>query len=121
MRPLASGELVRLQQHRVSAMQDTCVILRYVRPNTYAPDASATPCSFRDPGQVGDAALFLSAATSPGAAVALPRTAVLDPRDRVRITHRLGQVLTTPEDYQQEGEQQHGPLTLVIDLRKVQK
>src|SRR5690242_16783104 len=101
MRPIAPGELARLQAHRTSAMQDTCVILRYVRPNTYTPDASATPCSFRDSGQVGDAALFLAAATSPGAAVALPRAALLNERDRVRVTHRLGQLLTTPEDYQQ--------------------
>ena len=102
-------------------MQDTCVILRYVSQNTYTPDVTSTACSFRDPGQMGDAAVFLASATSPGAAVALPRTTALDPRDRVRITHRLRQLLATPEDYQQEGAQQHGPLTLVVDLRKVQK
>ena len=123
MRAFSADEYTRLQTTYEGGMRDACVILRWqAASKTWLAEDGATPCRFRDatsdvtsqkPG-----AIFLSAATTPGAGVVLPQGVALGKNDRIRITQRMDQAVT-PIDYQQTGALEPTALGAIVGLRQV--
>lgn len=104
-------------------MNDTCVIRAYgsttdefnMPKPTYTAGAPMA-CGFRarTPKEVLQRA---QVAMSDGD-LRLPIGTLLDPRSKLRITHRHGQALNPVEDYEIVGEPLRGPSGLVVLLRR---
>jgi len=119
MRPFSADEFDRLQATYEGGMRDACVILRWqAASKTWLAEDDATPCRFRDATSQKPGAIFLSAATTPGAGVVLPQGVALGKNDRIRITQRLDQAVP-PIDYQQTGALEPTALGAIVGLRQV--
>lgn len=103
-------------------MQDTCRILAYSASSdgygnpdpSYTPGA-ATPCGVEhvDPREVagtGEVPLI-------DARIRLPLETALDERDRIQVTHRYGEELTSAQVFEIAGPVKRGPSGLVVEAR----
>ena len=119
MRSFSADEFARLQATYEGGMRDACVILRWqAASKTWLAEDDATPCRFRDATSQKPGAIFLAAATTPGAGVVLPQGVALGKNDRIRITQQLDQAVT-PIDYQQTGALEPTALGAIVGLRQV--
>lgn len=130
MRPFAPAELTHLRTVQGDAMQDTCIVERFVGDldeygaptETYTPGAPIhggfDPTSRgkreyrRADGTIAvvDAALRLSIADG----------TALDSRDRIRITHRHGELLAQPLIFGLDGPPERGATGVVLRLVRVE-
>lgn len=124
MRAFTLGELDRMQSTQVGAMQDTCVIRSYSasqdswgNPSVSYTGGAALACGFQhiSPDEVQES----GDVPRVDGRVRLPLGTELDERDRVRITHRYGVELSSPETYEVVGPARRGPSGLYVDLRLV--
>jgi len=125
---LTADELALMQSCQVAYMHDTCQILTYtVGSDDYGLNnptyiaGTAVECgleliSGRQREQLGaafvpviDAHLRLS----------LTMVGLIDPKDRIRVTHRYSVALTTPQTFEIVGQPKRGPSGLVLDLKIV--
>lgn len=131
MRALTAGELARLQDTQESAMLDRCTLLIY---QTGAHDAYGMPTPVYNIGASlacgYDATARKEVSVPSGAAggtqvaitdavLRLPVSATVGNKDRVKITHRLGELLSVQPVYELIGEPRRGPSGLVLNLRSV--
>lgn len=128
MMPFSGGELDGLRATQEGSMLDTCELLGYVAggrddhnlPTPGAWDLVATSrCGF-DPG-AGDEVLEAAEVATSEASLRLPYSAAssLDRLSRVRVTHRYGQELGSPQLFEVVGLPEVGPTGLVVNLRRV--
>lgn len=130
IRPLNARELAHLSAVANSSMMDTCIPMIYsvaglnaVRePFETWTDAPPSPCglnvySDRQKGKEivrPDGTVVISEAR-----LRLPLGTSITERDRVRITHRLGAELPTPETWEIVSPVKRGPTALVMELARV--
>jgi len=124
MRAFTTDELDRLQSTQESAMQDTCAIQTYSsmkdgygNPKPVYQDAYESECGLEhlDPAEVqatGQVPII-------DAKLRLPLDTELDERDRIKITHRFGVELATPQMFEIDGPPEWGPSGLVLSLKAV--
>ena len=125
MRVLDPAELARMRATQASSMMDTCVVLAYgedgsdnygLPEHCYTPQ-DPTPCGF-DPG-AGKEVMDGAQVVVTDARLRLSLGTAVDPRDRIRITHRFGEALATPPTFEILGEPERGPSGMVLNLRLV--
>lgn len=124
MHAFAATELARMRSAQQSSMQDVCQIGRYQstadaynNPDVEYVYGGQQACGFEhlQPKEVqGTAQVPII-----DARLRLPVGVDVDPRDRIRIEERYGEVLASPEVYEIEGPVRRGPSGLVLDLRLV--
>jgi hypothetical protein len=122
MDALTAAELAEMRECQVASLQDTCKVLAYsATTDDYGlPKASYTPgaaqaCGF-DPTSSREVQEGSQVAVV-DARLRLPLGTVVTSRDRVQITHRFGEALSSPETYSIIGEPERGPVGLVLNLR----
>lgn len=124
MRVFTPTELSRLQAAQESAMQDTCTIQvyssmldAYGNPKPVHRDAYESECGLEhlDPVEVQ----ATGAVPIIDAKLRLPLDTELDVRDRIKITHRFGVELLTPQIFEIAGPPERGPSGLVLSLKVV--
>lgn len=124
MRAFTDTELERMRAAQEAAMQDRCYVLAY----------SATADSYGNPTATytaGDELTCGLELVSPREAqgtgevpliqakLRLPITTAIDPRDRIQVTTRYGEALTTAQEFEIVGPVEQGPSGLVLNLRVV--
>jgi hypothetical protein len=130
MRPPTAGQLSHLQAANVAAMWDTCVRVvydgtatdTYGHPTPVWTSGAILACGLDNLVGMSSARREVMIGTQVvviDARLRLPIDTTLDHRDRIRITHRHGVALSTPEVYEIMGEPARGPSGLVVDLRTV--
>lgn len=104
-------------------MLDTCLIMHfdgsemddYGHPQPAYSVCTETRCGF-DPTAsrevMADTAVVLT-----DARLRLPLDTEVDPKDRVKVTHRYGRELSSQPAYEIVGEPMAGPSGLVLDLK----
>ena len=125
MRAFTNSELSAMRQTQTSAMMDTCVVLihgsgaidAYGNPSAGYSEGSPVRCGYH-PGssrevQQGNETVLVDAT------LRLPVGTVINSRDRVRLTHRFGEVLATPLLFDVMGQPAQGPSGLLVNLRRV--
>jgi len=126
MRTFTTTEIDRLQNAQEAAMQDLCVRLVYSADAddygnpapTYSTGANvALACGLEhvSPAEVQST----GAVPVIDARLRLPVDTVLDERDRIRVTYRYGEAMTSPQDFEIIGPVRRGPSGLVLDLKLV--
>ena len=126
MRVFTSDELSRMRGTQDGAMQDQCVIQRYVAAQaddyglggqpSYSADAPIA-CGFK-PASVHEIMDSTQVAVK-AAELRLPIDTVIDNRDRIQITERFGETLLSPDVYRIIGQPKRGPSGLVLQLDTV--
>jgi len=116
-------DLAMMRAAQLETMLDTCVLLSrsdglvdaYNRPARVWAESAPIACGLD---------LRASRELLPGtevpvydARLRLPLTATVANIDRVRVTHRYGEALTSPLVFDAIGEPRRGPSALVLDLR----
>lgn len=124
MTSFSTTELADMQAAQEAHMMDTCVIGRFTEGSTdiYGsavptwPEDDAISCGF----MVLSVDEELGATRTPvgDAQVRLPIGTTLDPRDRIKVTHRHG-VAVTAQAYALVGDPKRGPSGLVVNLERV--
>lgn len=116
------GELAAMREAQTAHMMDTCVIQSYGasgstdlgRPTYTYTDGDPIDCGFQhvSPREVmqGTRVIMTSAR------LRLPLTATVKGQDRIKLTHRYGEALSTPEIYEIVGQPKRGPSGYVLDL-----
>lgn len=107
-------------------MMDTCIVLTYGAgaTDTYGMPAVtyvgglAIPCGF-DAGRARKEAMERGEVPLADGVLRLPIATAVEPSDRIRITHRHGELLTEPETYELVSIPQRGPTALVCMLKRV--
>lgn len=124
MRDFSAGELSRMRDVQESAMQDTCVVLAY----SSSADAYGNPTATYTAGSAISCGLELvdpdeeqasGEVPTIDARLRLPMGTTIDERDRIRVTHRYGEALSSAQTFEIEGPVKRGPSGLVLDLRVV--
>lgn len=115
MRPMAPGEVARLNAHQADAMQDTCRIHRLIN-GAYVPDSSATPCRWNDMNTAPMGMAY--GAPSEAGEVALPRTTVITRNDRIELLTRMQQAIPA-ELWEVNAEPLIGPHAIIASIRKL--
>jgi hypothetical protein len=103
-------------------MQDTCKVLAYSATAddyglpvvTFTPGA-AIACGF-DPQASREVQEGSHVAVVDGR-LRLPLGTAVTSKDRIQVTHRFGEALSSPETYSIIGEPERGPTGLVLNLR----
>jgi len=127
MREFDAEELSRMRLHQDGAMQDVCVPMTmtggdgddYNIPIVAYADGASLACGLRmvRPDEaMGEAEVALFEAE-----LRLPVDTDISHLDRVRVTHRYGEVLETPLTFELAGKPRRGPSGLVLRLRLVTK
>jgi hypothetical protein len=118
MREFTEGELARFRTVQTGHMQDTCQVLsyghaddRYNNPTVTYTEGDPQACGVgqRNPREVqesGDVPLV-------DVWIRLSLTTSVEVNDRIRVTHRYGDVVTT-SDYEVVGPVLRGPSGLVV-------
>lgn len=130
MRPFTADELSRMRTVQNAAMFDTCTIHTFhATQDDYGTeidvpiDRSGVACGLdvsgggqqeqrRDDGTVAVIVATLRIALADGAS--------LTAKDSITVTHRNGEVLTTPLTYGLDGPGRRGPTGVVLGLMEVQ-
>jgi hypothetical protein len=124
MQTFSTTELSQMRATQAGAMYDTCKVLAYSaiqdalgNPDVTWTAGSALACGFEPvkPGEVhgsGDVPVI-------DGRVRLPIGTSVDEQDRIRMTHRYGEVLASSEDYEVVGPVMRGPSGLVVSVRLV--
>ena len=130
MHPFSPDELARMRAVQESAMQDTCVLERCVvmvddygsEVETY-PQGEPVACGF-DPTSVGkreyrraDGTIAVIDGTL---RLSIEDGAALTAQDRVRITHRHGELLSAPLVFGLDGPPERGATGIVLRLVQVE-
>lgn len=130
------AELERMRDVQAGAMMDECEILRrsvvstdaYGMPVELWTVLTATRCAISHSNTAQGVMAEALGSASQGTQVAiemrlirLPRHTDIQTTDHVRLTHRFGDVLAEPVDYEIVGEPQAGPSGLICRLQKVTK
>jgi hypothetical protein len=125
MRAFQAVELAHFAAHQQAAMQDTAVIQVYSRTfNAYGEpietytDAAPGPFGFDPTGGRKNRRADLTA-LHVDATGRFPLGTVVDPKDRVKVTHRFGMALGTALVFNVQGIPQQGPSGLVLELAVV--
>jgi hypothetical protein len=131
MRAFTTTELSRMQGGQEEAMMDTCVIFHYLDGVT---DKYGVPVPTFIEGSVSECGLDpdpkpeWNAPAAGGdqtqvqageARIRLPIDTRIGNKDRVRITHRFGELLDIALDYELTSELRQGPSGLVASCRVV--
>ena len=123
---LSDLQMANMQAIQERSMADTCTIQRYQssdddygNPKAAWPDGWSVLCGLKhvDPDEVQgagnvpiiDARLRLS----------LDYVDMIDERDRIKITHRYGTALETPQVFSIVGPVKRGPTGIVLELKIV--
>lgn len=124
MRAFGTEELERLQGTQEGAMQDTCLVLVYVSmtdkyglPKPVYGDGYEVACGLelvRPNERQGRGEVPVIEAR-----LRLAWDSVIDERDRVKVTHRFGVELASPQTFEIVGPVVRGPSGLVLNLRVV--
>lgn len=127
MRPLTAGELTSLRSAYDGTLLDTCQLLSWggtARDDHNQPAPAwqlllTTSCGFQSgaTGEVLDGTEVVTVDATLRLPLALEGS--LGSRDRVRVTHRHGEVLAAPLTFSIVGEPLRGPAGLVVHLQRV--
>lgn len=111
---------------QVAHMHDTCVILKYMKTSDdyglnkplYVQGWTAT-CGLElvAPDEQQDASFV--PAIDARLRLSIGLADVLDTKDRIKITHRYGEALTTPQVFEIVGILKRGPTGFYLDLKAV--
>lgn len=132
MRKFSTNELERMRLPHGDAMLDTALILTYAAGaqdahgtpvETYTPASVAISCGYR-PGSGAaqpSQAEHMDNARVPEALgiFRLPVGTVIAGKDRIRLTHRAGRLLSPAVDYQIVGDTTPGMAALLVKVRSV--
>lgn len=126
MRAFTAGELSRMQRTQNAAMMDTvqhlqriAVVDRYnLDSETFTPGPSYPGGFDPDPSTEGMEASQVAQAEVK-LRMPLSVDGVIANADRLRITHRFGVALDTPQDFEVVGLPERGPSGLVFNLKRV--
>lgn len=130
MLPFTLGELDQMQATQQAAMMDTCVLLRrsngasneYGYPEALWTESAPLSCGLDVGARLiasGGEAMGQTQAPMSDARLRLPIDTDITQIDRVKVTHRFGVVLASPNLYSVIGVRKQGPSGLVLDLRLV--
>lgn len=121
----SSDDLIWMRAGNEGLFTGTCVRMVYTMALTRSgaeettwPDGATYPCRFgslsgsENPGQDLTKLRY-------GATLCLAHDAVFDYRDRVRLTHHLGEELAEPEEFEIVGHPERGPSGLLLQLRRI--
>jgi hypothetical protein len=123
---LSAVDLANMRACQIAHMHDTCTILRY----TATSDDYGLQNPLYTPGWTVECGLELvspdeqqdaSFVPAIDAKIRLPLTLadVVDTKDRIKITHRYGEELTTPQVFEIVGILKRGPTGFYLDLKAV--
>ena len=126
MNSLSAAELARMRSTQISSLMDTCVVQRYsASANSYneliptwTDDASSTACGL-DMRSGSERYGNKQVSVVYDASLRLPITVSVDVKDRIKITRRYGEILSTPLVYDIAGPVQRGPSGIRLLLRKL--
>lgn len=125
MTKFSPAELARMELAQTGAMQDKCIIMVYsAEDGDYGPSMDYPTYTAGDPVVCGYKPT--SKEVMDGSQVAmtdgklrLPIGTDVSHLDRIRLTHRFGVALSTPETFEILGQPERGPSGLVLNLRMV--
>lgn len=117
-------ELSAMQSAQDDHMMDTCTLDRYTdggadiygTPNPTWVSDTPIACGFNTTRV--EEVLGQTMVPAAEAAIRLPLATVLNPKDRITITHRFG-VAITAQSYTVVGDAERGPSGLKVGLKKV--
>jgi len=123
---LSETDLANMQACQVAHMHDTCVILKYTATSDdyglnkpmYVPGLTVE-CGLElvNPNEQQDASFV--PAIDARLRLSIMLADVLNPKDRIKITHRYGKELTTPQVFEIVGILRRGPTGFYLDLKAV--
>lgn len=130
---LSTLELGQMQADNESYMMDTAIIMtrsdvvdKYGQPIITWTPGTTIPCGFAaSPFKFRSRELSVYGAEETSeilvrARVSLDYRDSLSTKDRLRLTHKLGVLLATAEDYDIQGFVEHGPSAMVVNLKRVE-
>lgn len=125
MRVFSSSELSSFRRTQDGAMMDTCTILTqsagatdgYGNPADSYSEGSPLDCGYKPrssrEAQQGNETVLIDAE------LRLPVATTIKSADKVKLTKRYGETLTTPLIFYVVGQPAKGPSGLVVNLRRV--
>jgi head-tail adaptor len=123
----SAAELANMRTAQTGHMLDTCIIQTYARTfnsfgepvETWTDAAASISCGLdMRPGRETPLANMTTLAYD--ATIRLSITTVIDARDRIKVTYRFGELLSTALVYRIEAPIQRGPSGIRLTLRRVE-
>lgn len=130
MNPFRAEELNRMQAAQEAGMMDACTVLRYESggedeygmPIERWTEGATIACGYdgRRRSETGvPAGTDLTQVGLTDGRLRLPIDTVIGQTDRIRLTHRFGELLENSIVFDLIGEARRGPSGLLVDVRKV--
>lgn len=122
-----ADDLARMRASQTGHMQDLCIIQVYTRTFnsfgepvvTYVDALSSTVCGL-DMRPGAERHNQQNTALEYDATIRLPIETSMDARNRIKVTQRFGEDLTTPLVFEVVGSVQRGPSGIRLMLRRVE-
>lgn len=124
---LSSAELAAMRATQQTTFWDTCVVLRpsgaldsFGQPTGEPVPGDPMPCRFFPQGSREQRGMEQHLVTT-DSTLRLPLSASVQPGDLVRITHRYGEALITPQTFEVASDPapMRGPTAITVGLLKV--